>query len=108
MAKFHMADEAAFQEVDPGVFRRMRTHTDNLMMVEIKFNKGAVGSEHTHPHEQQTYILEGRFRFSNDGETREVGPGDTICFAPNVKHGTVCLEAGRLIDVFSPARKDFL
>ena len=29
MAKFHMADEAAFQEVDPGVFRGCATHTDN-------------------------------------------------------------------------------
>jgi quercetin dioxygenase-like cupin family protein len=28
--------------------------------------------------------------------------------APNVEHGAVCLSAGVLIDVFSPAREDFL
>ena len=25
-----------------------------------------------------------------------------------VEHGTVCLEAGKLVDVFSPKREDFL
>ncbi len=108
MAKFQMADEKAFVPADPGITRRIRAHTDRLMMVELMFEEGAVGSEHTHDHDQQTYILSGRFRFVNDGEAREVGPGDVICFASGVKHGTKCLEAGRIIDVFSPARKDFL
>lgn len=108
MAKFQGADEIAFQPADPGVMRKVRAHTDRLMMLELVFEKGAVGATHTHEHDQQTYILEGRFAFTNDGETREVGPGDVVCFASGVQHGTVCLEAGRIIDVFSPCRKDFL
>lgn len=27
---------------------------------------------------------------------------------PNAVHGTVCLEAGKLVDVFAPMREDFL
>lgn len=108
MAKFQMAQEAPYREVEPGIFRRVRAHTDRLMMVELTFSKGAAGSEHAHPHDQQTYILEGRFRFVNGTETREVGPGDVICFQGDVRHSALCLEAGRIIDVFSPARGDFL
>lgn len=108
MAKFQMAHEAAYAQADPGVRRRIRAHTDRLMMVELTFETGAAGAEHSHPHDQQTYILEGRFRFVNDGEAREVGPGDVICFASGARHSTVCLEAGRILDVFSPARQDFL
>jgi len=31
-----------------------------------------------------------------------------ISFASGVTHSTVCLEKGRILDMFSPARKDFL
>ena len=50
----------------------------------------------------------GLFEFTIDGENVIVGPGDSICFEPNVPHGTLCLEAGILIDCFTPAREDFL
>jgi len=33
--------------------------------------------------------------------------GDVFYVAPNLIHGAVCLEAGVLIDVFSPMREDF-
>jgi quercetin dioxygenase-like cupin family protein len=34
--------------------------------------------------------------------------GDAFYIPPNVIHGAVCLEAGVLIDVFSPMREDFI
>lgn len=108
MARFQGAEEIPFVQADPGVMRRIRAHTDRLMMVELTFEKGAVGAAHQHEHDQQTYILEGRFAFTNDGETCQVGPGDVISFASGVTHSTVCLEKGRILDMFSPARKDFL
>ncbi|MDL2317894.1 cupin domain-containing protein [Eubacteriales bacterium OttesenSCG-928-A19] len=95
-------------EAGEGVTRRVLAHSADMMLVEVAFREGAVGTTHTHPHEQMTYVLSGRFRFTNDGETRDVGPGDTLRFAPGVEHGTVCLEAGLLLDIFRPARADFL
>ena len=78
------------------------------MMVEIYFDKGAVGEIHSHPHEQITYVLEGEFEFTIDGKKQIVKDGDSIFNESNVPHGTICLEKGRLLDVFTPHREDFL
>ena len=34
--------------------------------------------------------------------------GDGVYIQPNLLHSAVCLEAGTLIDTFSPVREDFL
>jgi quercetin dioxygenase-like cupin family protein len=34
--------------------------------------------------------------------------GDSVYIEPNVVHGVVCREAGVLLDIFRPAREDFL
>ena len=81
---------------------------ENLMMVEIYFEKGAVGKIHSHPHEQITYVVEGEFVFTIDGKRQIVKAGDSILNESNVFHGTICLEKGKLLDFFSPHRKDFL
>lgn len=106
--KFVFGKDVAAQAVAPGATRKILAHAENIMVVDMHFEAGSVGATHMHPHEQVTYIISGRFRFTNGDETREVGAGDSLYFAPDVPHGTECLEAGHLIDVFTPCRKDFL
>ena len=48
------------------------------------------------------------FRFTIGDETREVGPGDTLLKQNGVMHGCVCLEAGVLLDFFTPMRDEFV
>ena len=96
------------KDLGGGVTRRVLAHTEQLMTVEVNFQAGSVGSLHTHPHFQNTYVLSGRFRFTIDGEPVEVGPGDTIAFPADIPHGTLCLEAGTLLDTFTPMRADFI
>ena len=96
------------QPVGAGVTRRVLAYTDGLMCVENTFEKGAVGALHHHPHTQITYVVSGRFRFTIGDETREVGPGDTLLKQDGVMHGCVCLEAGILLDFFTPMREDFV
>jgi len=91
-----------------GVTRRILAYTDGLMCVENTFEQGAVGAMHTHPHTQITYVLSGRFAFTIDGETRTVSAGDTLLKENGVIHGCTCLEAGKLLDIFTPMREDFL
>lgn len=100
--------DAPLNDLGGGVSRRVLAHTDQLMIVEVNFETGGVGSVHTHPHWQNTYVKSGRFRFTVDGEPVEVGPGDTLAFPSNIPHGTLCLEAGTLLDIFTPMRQDFL
>ncbi|MBQ9719276.1 MAG: cupin domain-containing protein [Oscillospiraceae bacterium] len=90
------------------VERRVLAYTDGLMCVENTFAQGAVGTLHSHPHTQITYVVSGRFEFNIDGEKRVVVPGDTLLKENGVVHGCVCLEAGKLLDIFTPMREDFL
>jgi len=78
------------------------------MCVENHFEKDAVGSLHSHPHTQVTYVAEGKFRFTIGDETRIVSKGDTMLKQNTVEHGCVCLEKGVLVDFFTPMRKDFV
>ena len=78
------------------------------MAVEVIFEEGAVGALHTHPHVQISYVLEGKFEAQINGEKRIISVGDTYYTLPNIPHGVRCIERGRLLDVFTPERKDFL
>ena len=91
-----------------GVVRRVLAYSDDVMCVENRFEKGAVGSLHHHPHTQITYVVSGKFEFTIDGETRVVTAGDTLLKEDGVVHGCTCLEAGKLLDIFNPMREDFL
>lgn len=96
------------EEVGAGVVRRVLAYNSQLMCVENRFEQGAVGALHSHPHTQITYVVSGRFSFTIDGETHEVGPGDALLKTDGAPHGCTCLESGVLLDIFNPAREDFL
>ncbi|KMK66414.1 cupin domain-containing protein [Puniceibacterium sp. IMCC21224] len=93
---------------DPGVTRQVLAETPDLMTVAFRFQDGAVGKLHSHPHVQATYVEAGRFTFHLDGKDHDLGPGDSLIISSNAKHGCLCIESGTLIDTFSPRRDDFL
>ena len=91
-----------------GVVRRVLAYSDDVMCVENRFAKGAVGALHHHPHTQITYVVSGQFEFEIDGVKKIVNPGDTMLKKDGVIHGCVCLKEGILLDIFTPMRKDFV
>jgi quercetin dioxygenase-like cupin family protein len=95
-------------QTGPGVTRQVLSDHPDLMVVAFRFDQGGVGALHSHPHVQATYVSSGRFGFSIDGVERVVGPGDSFVLPSGVVHGCTCLEAGVLIDSFTPHRDDFL
>lgn len=96
------------EQASEGVERRVLAYGDDLMCVENRFEKGSVGAMHSHPHTQITYVASGKFEFTIDGEKHIVTAGDTLQKRDGVVHGCVCLEAGILVDMFAPMRKDFV
>ncbi|SIO00011.1 cupin domain-containing protein [Vannielia litorea] len=102
------ASETELFDAGGGLTRRVGAYADNAMIVEVHFEKGANFAPHHHPHEQITYVISGRFEFTIGDKTYVVGPGDSLYKQPNVVHGATCLEAGTLLDVFTPHREDFL
>ena len=95
-------------QADAGVLRQVLADSPELMVVSFRFEREAAGKLHNHPHVQSTYVKAGRFRFEIDGRAFEVGPGDSFVIPSGAMHGCVCLEAGELIDCFTPRRDDFL
>ena len=102
------ATENAFFDAGGGLTRKVGAYNDNAMVVEVHFETGTVASLHHHPHEQITYVISGKFEFTVGDKTHIVGAGDSLYKQPNIEHGATCIEAGSLLDVFTPHREDFV
>src|SRR5262245_20249240 len=105
---FLASDEKPWIDLGPGNRPRVLLHTEQLMLVEFGFDAGAIGALHSHPHVQASYVAEGRFEVTIDGEVRTVAAGGAFIVPSNLVHGVKALEAGRLVDTFTPKRADFL
>lgn len=103
-----LENQTEWEAAGEGIRRQILGYDESLMLVKVEFQKGAVGNGHAHFHSQSTYVVSGVFEFHVDGEKQIVKAGDGIYIAPDVYHGATCLEAGILIDTFSPMREDFL
>lgn len=93
---------------EPGVKRQVLAENPQMMVVAFRFDSGAQGSLHSHPHVQATYVEAGRFTFTLDGVEHELGPGDSLVIPSGATHGCICHQSGTLIDTFTPRRDDFL
>ncbi|MDD4921217.1 MAG: cupin domain-containing protein [Bacteroidales bacterium] len=105
---FLFEKEIAWEPAGEGIVRQIMGYDGQLMLVKVAFQKGAIGSSHTHNHSQSTFVASGKFEFTICGETKIVETGDGLYMAPDTLHGCICLEAGVLIDSFSPMRADFI
>jgi quercetin dioxygenase-like cupin family protein len=101
-------NDIPWEQMDKGVKRKIMSYDDNLMLVKVDFEKGGVGTLHRHYHSQITHIESGSFEVEIDGIKKLLSAGDGFYIPPNTIHGAVCMEAGVLIDVFSPMREDFI
>jgi quercetin dioxygenase-like cupin family protein len=107
-AAFVRSADTPWQWTGPGVRRQILGYGPDLMMVRVEFEAGAVGATHHHPHRQVTYVSAGRFEVTVGEERETLGVGDCFFARADVPHGVRALEAGALVDVFTPCREDFL
>jgi quercetin dioxygenase-like cupin family protein len=63
---------------------------------------------HQHPHEQSGYVISGKFRLQFGDVDEILEPGDTYSIGGNTQHSIEVIEAGQVVDFFSPPREDFL
>ena len=91
-----------------GATRKVLAHSENLMIVEVTFEKDADGAPHSHPHEQASYVAEGEILFRLNGEEHRMKQGDSVYIPGDLPHCLRALTPAVVIDVFTPERKDFL
>ncbi len=104
-------DEMPVDKIRRGAERRLG-HTDNLMIVIVDFYDGPQSQPdppHAHPHEQVSYVAEGEILLVMEEKQTHLGAGDAFLVPSGKSHSIQLLtEHVRLIDCFTPIRKDFL
>jgi quercetin dioxygenase-like cupin family protein len=94
-------------EMLPGIHRQAVT-LDDVMMTFFSFEPGSVVPEHSHPHQQITYVIEGAAEFHLGGEVRILRTGEGACCPPNVPHKMVVLdEPTTAVDAWYPPREEY-
>lgn len=107
MSFFTLSELPATEMLD-GVLRRA-VHLQHVMLTFFEFQPERVLPEHSHPHEQITYVVRGGMRFTLGDEERTLRAGDGVTIPPGVRHGAVVLDEPTLaIDAWYPLREDYL
>lgn len=89
-------------------------HLDSLafgeksQVTKMNYELGNYASPHQHPHEQSGYVVSGRYELTIGDETYELTAGDSYSIPGNQIHSFKVKEAGEVVDVFTPPRKDYI
>lgn len=103
---FYQFDDIEVKEIAPGFFSKL-IHTDSNTINFIEVKAGCAVALHRHVHQQLSFVLEGVFEMTVEGEARKLDQGQYCIIPCNAEHGGTALTDCRLIDVFSPARDDY-
>lgn len=107
-SSFVHSAEVGWERTADGVRRQVLGNGNDLMVVRVEFEQGAVGALHRHPHRQASHVLSGRFEVTVGDATTELVSGDCFYAEADVQHGVRAIDAGVLLDVFTPVREEFL
>ena len=104
---FFTVEKLPGTEMLPGVTRRA-VYLEHVMMTFFDFAPGTVIPEHSHPHEQITYVVQGAMEFTMGEETRVLRAGDGVCCPPDTPHGAVVLDEPTFaLDGWYPPREEY-
>ena len=81
---------------------------NNLTLSFATILPNTAGAMHSHPHEQMIVVLEGTVDIILEGKIYGLKAGEVMSVPSNLQHTGMALEHGcRLLEIFTPARKDF-
>jgi unsaturated pyranuronate lyase len=83
-------------------------HGRNISVARIRLGKGAVVPLHSHANEQMTMLESGALRFVISGEELILHAGEVLEIPPDAPHLVEALEDSLAVDLFSPAREDWI
>ena len=102
---FIKTSQTPWEAVEPGVTRQILGCGATLSLARVKFEAGAMGAKHLHEEFEQSSMVEsGVFDVTIDGTTQRLEAGDAFFVPRNTFHEALCVEAGVLVDTFSPGR----
>ena len=81
---------------------------NNLTLSFAVIQPGASGPMHSHPNEQMIVVLEGTVDIVLESKAYGLKAGEVMTVPSNLPHTGIGGERGsRLLEIFTPARKDF-
>lgn len=104
---FFSYSDALAVEMLPGLIRRTLVSGDKLMICRFDLEKGVKIPAHSHPQNQAGYVVWGKIRVSVEGESSDLGPGDSYSAPSGAVHSAIALERTVVVDTFSPPREDY-
>jgi quercetin dioxygenase-like cupin family protein len=105
---FYKKENSPYQQPLEGVSFKSLAHGEKTHLTEFRLDKGSMIPTHAHPHEQTGYLISGKLKFTIAGEVFLAESGDGWNIAGDVEHGVEVMENSVVIEVFSPAREDYL
>jgi quercetin dioxygenase-like cupin family protein len=97
-----------YSEILPGIRIKTLVYGKNTLMTEFRLAKDSVLPGHKHPYEQTGYLIKGRIRLTIGGEIHDMKADDSWCIMPDVEHSAEIIEDSVALEIFSPAREDYL
>ena len=94
----------SFYGVDFVVF----AHGPESMVTKMVYKLEDKVPFHSHPNEQSGYVLSGKYRIRFSEFDQEIGLGDSYSIPANIEHSIEVIEAGEVLDFFTPPREDYL
>ncbi len=95
------------EQLNPRMGRRV-IHGEQLTVARIELRKDCVIPEHSHLNEQLSMVESGLLKFQFEGREQIVGAGEALLIPANAPHGVEALEDTVVVDVFAPARHDWI
>ena len=105
---FAQHTEDGYAAALPGITRKTLVFGEKTLMTEFVLAQGSVLPLHAHPYEQTGYLVKGHMRLNIGGQESDVHAGDSWNIPMNVEHGARIAGDSVAIEVFSPARKDYI
>jgi quercetin dioxygenase-like cupin family protein len=87
---------------------RRAIHTNNMTIARLEIKKDGIVPEHHHVHEQVATVERGALKFTIEGRDLVLRAGESLAIPSNVPHAVVALEDTVVMDIFAPAREDWL
>jgi quercetin dioxygenase-like cupin family protein len=78
------------------------------MVTKMHYEKDNYVPFHSHPNEQSGYVISGKYCLKVGERADILTAGDSYSIPANVLHSIEILEAGEVVDVFTPLREDYL
>lgn len=100
-------EEVVPVEMLPGITRRRLGESADAQIIEVRAKAGSVIPLHSHPNQQDGYLVSGEIEFTIGDEIVLCKAGDSWAIPGDVPHSAIFPTDTIVIECFSPPRADY-